>query len=579
MAEEIGFVDAIDSLAGLDPRSTLSLGQTVLAMCLNALGFSSKPLYMSPDFFKRRDLKFLLGSSRTRPELVLTPEHLNEHKLGRALDAIADIGPEKLFLTVSTQAFRACNVKVPQLHLDTTSHSFYGQYADEEGNPVPGEFTPTDPEDSPTQVIITEGFSKDHRVHCKQIVQELLVSADGDVPLLFKAHSGNASDVIIMKERMDHLKGCLRAANAEDLMPDVLVADCKLYCQTAIETAARENTTWVTRVPDTISEVRKHIAQALRSRGQWQKSENNKDLSYQEYYVNKWGITQRYIVVRTKGSRDRISKAMPRRLAKDKELVEKKIRALCKISFACAADLDTALQEIFKSSKFHQLGSYEYSATERKRSRGRPRHDAPSDGVVREIWLDTANIVENTEAVRTNELESACFVIATNALLPNNGDSNDAKSNNAESCDGPKKKTTEEILQAYLKDQQGVERSFRFLKDPEYFTDAFFLKNPRRVVALLTVMTLALLLHSLLQRKLRLKIKETGRKVPNQKNKPTSRPTIRWVNQKFEGVDVIKVIMGDNIKYVYQAIGEFVHVVLDILGPEYVARYTPSCLT
>ena len=280
MAEEIELVDAIDEFAGRDSRATLSLGQTVLAMCLNALGFTSKPLYMSPEFFKRRDLKFLLGRSRTQPNLDLKPEHLNEHKLGRALDAIADIGPEKLFLAVSTRAFRKLGVKVPQLHLDTTSHSFYGLYEDEAGNPNPVYFTPADPEDDPTEVIITEGFSKDYRIHCKQIVQELLVSSDGDVPLLFKAHSGNASDVVLMKDRMDSLKRCLVAAGAEDLMPEIVVADCKLYSKETLLLAEREQTTWVTRVPDTVTEARELISLAIRSRGQWNKSERDKKLSY-----------------------------------------------------------------------------------------------------------------------------------------------------------------------------------------------------------------------------------------------------------------------------------------------------------
>ncbi len=557
MAEEIGMVDVIDGLAGIDSRSTLSLGQTVLAMCLNALGFTSKPLYMSPEFFKRRDLKFLLGRSRTQPDLILTPEHLNEHKLGRALDAIADIGPEKLFLAVSSHAFKKCGVKVPQLHLDTTTHSFFGQYADEEGNPVPAEFTPTDPEDDPTEVIITEGYSKDYRIHCKQIVQELLVSSDGDVPLLFKAHSGNASDVVIMKERMDNLKRCLQAAGAEDLMPEIIVADCKLYCQEALKLSQREGTTWVTRVPDTISESQECIASALRARGQWKKSDKAKELSFQEFPIEKWGVAQRYIVVRTKGSRDRIAKAMPRRVKKDRQSIDKKLRALRKIPFACVTDLRTAVAEIFKSAQFHDFENFEFSEEQKRRGAGRPRKDSSNEGFIKEIWLSSVNIVEKKDAIRSDTLESACFIIATNSST----------------------KPVEDILEVYLKDQQGVERSFRFLKDPQYFADAFFLKNPRRIVSLLTVMTLALLLHSLLQRKLRSRIKESGRKVPNQKNKPSSTPTIRWVNQKFEGIDVIKVVTESGVRYVYQAIGEFVNVVLDILGPEYVGRYTPSCLT
>jgi transposase len=576
MAEQIGMVDAIDALAGCDSRATLSLGQTVLAMCLNALGFTSKPLYMSPEFFKRRDLKFLLGKSRTKPELTLTPEHLNEHKLGRALDAIAELGPEKVFLAVSTRAFRKMGIKVPQLHLDTTTHSFYGQYEDEAGNPNPGTFTPADPEDDPTEVIITEGFSKDYKLHCKQIVQELLVSSDGDVPLLFKAHSGNASDVVIMKERLDNLKRCLKSVNSEDLMPEIVVADCKLYSKEALEFAASEKTTWVTRVPDTVSETGEHIAKAIRSRGHWKKCTHDAKISYQEFPVSKWGIDQRYIVVRTTGSRDRIEKAMPRRINKDKESLELKLRALRKISFACLPDLQTAVEKIFATSKFHSLTEFHYSEEESKRGRGRPRKDAPTGALIRTLWLEEVDFSEKKDAVRANELESACFVIATNALPENEKTEGE---NHRTECGSIRHKSTDNVLKAYLKDQQGVERSFRFLKDPQYFADAFFLKNPKRVVALLTVMTIALLLHALLQRTLRERIEITKRPVPDQKNRPTLRPTIRWVNQKFEGIDVIKVVVGTEIRYVYQALGEFVHVVLEILGPPYVERYTPSYLT
>jgi transposase len=109
-------------------------------MILNALGFTSKPLYMSPEFFKRRDLKFLLGASVTQPELVLTAAHLNEHKLGRTLDKIAEVGPDRVFLRVAARAFRTLKVSVPQVHLDTTTHSFSGLYEDEDGNPKGADF-------------------------------------------------------------------------------------------------------------------------------------------------------------------------------------------------------------------------------------------------------------------------------------------------------------------------------------------------------------------------------------------------------------------------------------------------------
>jgi transposase len=570
MADEIGFVGTIDRMMGTDPRATLSCGQAILAMCLNALGFSSNPLYLSPEFFKRRDLKFLLGVSVTQPNLELKPDHLNEHKLGRVLDAIADFGPEKLFLGISVTAFRRMNVHVPQAHLDTSTHSFFGQYEDEHGNPNPGFFTPTDPEDDPTEVLITQGYSKDFRIHCKQIVQELDVSADGNVPLLFQAHSGNASDVVIMQERMNSLKRCLVAADAVDLMPEVLVADCKMYSRQGFETADREMTTWITRVPDTISEVEDVINQALRARGHWHKSDRDPNISFQEFIVEKFDIEQRFLVVRTKGSKGRIAKSMPRKISKDKEAIEKNIRPLRKMSFACLPDLKAAVLKACEGTAFHRLEDFKYTESEGRRGRGRPRKDAPVDGIVRELRLGDVRLQIDEQAVRQCELKSACFVIATNAL---------SAEPNADKDAWQKVRSSEEVIGAYLKDQQGVERSFRFLKDPQYFADAFFLKSPRRVVALLMVMACALLLHSLLQRKIRLKLAELGATIPDQKNKPTSRPTIRWVNQRFEGVDVIKIVMQESVRFVYQAVDDFVNLVLRVLGPPYVERYTPVYLS
>ena len=562
MAREIGFVDELDALAGVDSRETLSFGQTVLAMVHNALGFTSKPLYMSPEFFKRRDLKFLLGVSKTQPDLALTPAHLNEHKLGRTLDRIAELGPDRVFLKVAARAFRQQNVKVPQIHLDTTTHSFHGRYEDEDGNPKGAEFAPLDPEsaaDGMVEVFLTEGYSKDFRLHCKQVVHELLVSGDGDVPLLFKAHSGNAADVVVMRERMDNLKRCLAAAGADDLMPKLLVADCKLYSKDTLLHAAREGTRWVTRVPDTVSEVSQCIESALRGRGLWKASQSDKRVSFQAFDLTKWDIAQSYIVVRTESSKARIEKAMPKRLKNDVETAEKRLRALRKTSFACLPDLEAAVRAAFDGARYLVFDSFTHDVVSTRRGPGRPRKDEHPGETIDSFHLAEVSYKEDKEALRKDELESACFVIATNANV--------------------EEMSTEEVLSAYLKEQQGVERGFRFLKDPQYFCDAFFLKNPSRVVALLCVMTLALLLHSLLQRSLRMKIEETNETVPDQKGKPSKTPTIRWVNQKFEGLDVVKVREPHKTWFKYETLDDFITTVLRILGPPYVERYSPAWVT
>lgn len=69
-----------------------------------------------------------------------------------------------------------------------------------------------------------------------------------------------------------------------------------------------------------------------------------------------------------------------------------------------------------------------------------------------------------------------------------------------------KKLTALDILKEY-KEQTAVEVRFRFLKDP-VFVDGIYVKNPDRVMALGCVFLMALLIYSLLERRVRKQLKE-----------------------------------------------------------------------
>jgi transposase len=55
---------------------------------------------------------------------------------------------------------------------------------------------------------------------------------------------------------------------------------------------------------------------------------------------------------------------------------------------------------------------------------------------------------------------------------------------------------SEEILKRY-KEQQSTERGFRFIKDPLFFADSLFVKNPERVETMMMLMALCLLVYNL----------------------------------------------------------------------------------
>ena len=59
-----------------------------------------------------------------------------------------------------------------------------------------------------------------------------------------------------------------------------------------------------------------------------------------------------------------------------------------------------------------------------------------------------------------------------------------------------------EVIAAY-KGQSSVEGGFRFLKDPLLFVSSLYVNKPSRLEGLLMVMTLALLVYSVAQRRLR----------------------------------------------------------------------------
>jgi transposase len=83
-----------------------------------------------------------------------------------------------------------------------------------------------------------------------------------------------------------------------------------------------------------------------------------------------------------------------------------------------------------------------------------------------------------------------------------------------------------EVLDSYLS-QQNVERDFRFVIDPMFFTQSIFIKTPKRVAALTMVMGFWMLIYNLYERKLHLRLAAARTSIPDQRGKLTIMPTLR----------------------------------------------------
>ena len=101
MVDELGIVEVIDNALSQDhEKRHISIGQTIKALIINGLGFTGRPMYLTPQFFATKPTKVLIGEG-------VKAEHLNENTIGRAMDSLYKHGVSALFSLISSRAFDA----------------------------------------------------------------------------------------------------------------------------------------------------------------------------------------------------------------------------------------------------------------------------------------------------------------------------------------------------------------------------------------------------------------------------------------------------------------------------------------
>ena len=91
MWDELELGTTIDRIIPQDiEQRNVSLGTVCKALVINGLGFTQRTLYLVSSFFEDKPMESLLGEG-------ITPNHLNDTVLGRALDDIHSFGCTELF--------------------------------------------------------------------------------------------------------------------------------------------------------------------------------------------------------------------------------------------------------------------------------------------------------------------------------------------------------------------------------------------------------------------------------------------------------------------------------------------------
>jgi len=92
--DEMELVEEVNKKVGIKTKETVSPGQVMKAIILNGLGFLSAPIYLFDTFFVGKATEHLIGEG-------VTPEQLNDDRIGRALDKYHQAGTTQLFTAQS----------------------------------------------------------------------------------------------------------------------------------------------------------------------------------------------------------------------------------------------------------------------------------------------------------------------------------------------------------------------------------------------------------------------------------------------------------------------------------------------
>lgn len=358
--------------------------------------------------------------------------------------------------------------------------------------------------------------------------------------VLAKTIAGNTSD---KKHFQEILKELEQQVAASDYQP-YYVADSALYTAPSLKTLS-EQTLWISRPPSGLKTVKEAYAQSSQS----EMDELAPGYFGKEIDSDYGGVAQRWLIIYSEKAYEREEKTLNKQVARAEEAALKKLKKLKATKFLCEKDAQKATERLSKKLPYHNLDQITIQTQNHTGKRGRPTQQA----TVTHTYQVEAKLFPDEEVRTEKEQLIGKFIIATNEL-------------------DTAALTKEELLNHY-KDQQSVERGFRFLKDPFFLCSSVFLKKETRIIALGMVMCLCLLLYMLTQRLVRGKLKEQRKTLPNQLGKPTDRPTIRWIFQVFEGVHVIYHRAGNELRTVIANMKKFHQEVLDLLGGVFATIY------
>jgi transposase len=364
------------------------------AMILNGLGFLSAPIYLFDTFFVGKATEHLIGEG-------VTPEQLNDDRIGRELDKYHKVGITELFTAIALKAAIKFKVEMNSVHKSCSSISVEGEYKSRQEKSQGIEAEPSDTESEMKPIKIVHGYSRDRRPDLKQFIIDTIVTGDGDVPLYLKIDDGNADDKSVFVERLKEFKN-------QWTFDGICVADSALY--TAENLSAMAGMKWITRVPLSIREAQNKIWDIEDNAWEDNQIKGYKIAAIASEYAN---IKQRWLVIESEIRKQAAIKKISEQVEKQLESAKAALRKLSSQEFACVVDAEIAIKRLSDSWKYHQITEIEYREKPAKKPTSKSKIENQTKTTVYQV---TGEIETRLSVIEAEKIKAGRFILATNIL-------------------------------------------------------------------------------------------------------------------------------------------------------------------
>jgi transposase len=428
----------------------------------------------------------------------------NDDRLARALCALFNADRHCLMTNISSNAIKVHQLLTDEIHNDSTTVTFIGKYK----NP------------DPNAVKLKRGHNKDFRPDCKQIVFGLNITADGHVPISFKLFDGNTTDDTTHIPNWNGLRALLEK---EDF---IYIADCKLCSDKNLTHIAKNGGIFITIVPKDRKEVKQFYNYLKDNDIQWQDAykvessrKKGKIVEYKTYEAGKTNKGFRIIWVHSSSKEKEDKKRRHKILEKATKALEQLSPKLNKYHLKTKKEIKAAVDKRCKDvNDFIDVKI----VTERKQikvkvSPGRPSYKS----VYKNKWQYKYSIQwqVNKQAIDEASKKDGIFPLISNASL-----------------------VASKVLRKY-KNQPFLEKRM-YTKKSVLEVAPVFLKKPKRIEAMLFLYFVALMIVSLIERKIRMNMaKENIEKLPIlPQGMNSKRPTWNNIRYFFRNVHLSEII-------------------------------------